>query len=224
MVEYDKIRNPGVLQPEIRKPGEISTGGTVPAVAVPARCNETVALTTKRLTLRAPAARDLEALVALANNPRVAQNLSAMPHPYSAEDAQYWIETLSKPAVRQRTFAIIGRYTDAFFGGCGYRPMEGHPDRVLIGYWLGEPYWGQGLAAEAAQTLIDHAFDHEDIGSVWVSARTTNNQSRRVIEKCGFQYAHNGMARSLAVTGMVAIDYYSISRKTWESLHAWGEQ
>ena len=128
------------------------------------------------------------------------------------------------PAEMKRAYAITDRYSDAFFGGCGFRPDPLANDRVFIGYWLAEPHWGQGLAAEAAQAIIDHAFETNDIGSVWAHVRTSNHQSKRVLQKCGFQFVRSGMAQSLSVNGMVAIDHYSISRRTWDSLHAWGER
>jgi len=223
MVEHNEIKALNMRPPETRQPGEISTSGVV-SVSTPAAIHKTVILTTRRLTLRPPHERDLDALVRLANNPRVAKNLGAMPHPYSKKDALLWINMLSKPAERQRSFAITDRYGDDFLGGCGYRPFDEQDAAVSIGYWLGEPHWGQGLAAEAAQAVIDHAFDFEPINTVWVSVRAVNHQSKRVIEKCGFQFAHSGMANSLAVHGRVAIDYYSMTRSTWESLHAWGER
>ncbi|MEM8796805.1 MAG: GNAT family N-acetyltransferase [Pseudomonadota bacterium] len=181
-------------------------------------------LSTKRLTLRAPHRRDLDDLVALANDVAVSNNLGTMPYPYRREDGLHFIDHLSVPGPQRRMFAITDRYSDRFMGGCGYRPIEEHPDRLGIGYWLGKAYWGQGLAAEAAQALIDHAFTSEDIGEIWATVRIANHQSKRVIEKCGFQFVHNGMSRSLALGGMVPIDYYCMSRKTWESLHAWGER
>lgn len=181
-----------------------------------------VVLITRRLTLRAPAERDSPALVRLANNPRIARNLGKMPHPYTVENAEYWINRASKAGPKLRTFAITGRYDDGFLGGCGYRPVEGNPDHVTLGYWLGEPYWGQGIAAEAAQAVIDLAFEIEDISCIEVSVRASNHQSKRVVEKCGFQFTRHGMAKLAAVPGMVSVDYYMMARRTWESLHAWG--
>lgn len=231
MVEESEYRNVG-YPAERRQPGEISMSGVASTVtdfpATPTtdhpKMDNEVVLSTKRLTLRAPHGRDMDMLVTLANNPKVATNLGTMPHPYSAEDGRHWIEVLSRPVPRKMTFAITDRYTDVFLGGCGYRPCTNDEGQVDIGYWLGEPHWGQGLAAEAAQALIDHAFKFENVTAVWVSARATNHQSKRVIEKCGFQFAYHGMASSLAVTGMVAIDHYSMNRSTWESLHSWGER
>lgn len=215
-------------RPESGHPGEVGMSNTEPTAATnqtaPVVLNKAVVLSTKRLTLRPPAKRDIATLVRLANNSKVAENLGAMPHPYGEIDAEHWVYTLAKPGERAQTFAVTDRYSDEFMGGCSYRPCGVHEGQVSIGYWLGEEYWGQGFAAEASQTLIDFAFENETINTVWVSVRVSNHQSRRVIEKCGFQFAHNGMAQSLALDTIVPIDYYSINRRTWESLHAWGER
>ena len=228
MVEIHEHDEHG-LPPELRQPGEISSGGVVDTASAPidtdkAVKSEPVVLSTKRLTLRAPLKRDYDDIVFHANNPKVAENLSQMPHPYTMRDAAHWTDVLAKPAVRQQTFAITDRYLDKFLGGCGYRPDQQDVNRVVIGYWLGEPFWGEGLAAEATQAIIDHAFDNEEISAVVASVRPSNHQSKRVLEKCGFQFMHSGMTHSLAVAGMVATDCYLLNKSTWASLHAWGER
>jgi RimJ/RimL family protein N-acetyltransferase len=53
-----------------------------------------------------------------------------------------------------------------------------------------------------------------------VSARVINPASRRVIHKCGFQYAGQGMMNSI-VAGQVPVERYRLDRKTWESLRSW---
>lgn len=228
MVEIHEYDEHG-LPPELRQPGEISQGGVVDTASTPTDKNkvvmaEPVVLSTKRLTLRAPHQRDFKAIVKYANNPKVAKNLGQMPHPYTQDDAAHWAETLAQPSNKRQTFAITDRFEDNFLGGCGYRPCELDTDRVVVGYWLGEPFWGNGIAAEASQAIIDYAFKNEEISAVAATARSSNHQSKRVLEKCGFQFTHSGMAMSLAVNGMVAIDHYRLSRSTWESLHAWGER
>jgi RimJ/RimL family protein N-acetyltransferase len=47
-----------------------------------------------------------------------------------------------------------------------------------------------------------------------------NPASRRVIHKCGFQYAGQGMLRSMAA-GQVPVEQYHLDRKTWVSLRTW---
>jgi ribosomal-protein-alanine N-acetyltransferase len=57
-----------------------------------------------------------------------------------------------------------------------------------IGYVLSKDYWGQGLMPEAVKAVIDWLFEEEKLDFIMVGHFDWNNQSRRVIEKCGFQY------------------------------------
>ena len=108
----------------------------------------------------------------------------------------------------------------AFIGCAGLNPTEGG---LELGYWIGEPYWGRGFATEAAHALVDLAFRATGVGQLNVSCRVSNPASRRVIHKCGFQYAGQGMIHSLAA-GQVAVERYSLDRKTWVSLRSWAAQ
>ena len=59
-----------------------------------------------------------------------------------------------------------------------------------IGYWIGREYWGNGYAGEAVQALLQRIFTDLDADRVFISCYDINEQSRRVIEKCGFTYHH----------------------------------
>ena len=93
-------------------------------------------------------------------------------------------------------------------------------DYGLLGYWVGEPHWRRGFATEAAHALVDLAFRATAISVLHASARVINPASRRVIQKCGFQYAGQGMLNSI-VAGQVPVERYRLDRKTWLSLRTW---
>lgn len=57
-----------------------------------------------------------------------------------------------------------------------------------IGYWIGEPFWGQGLIPEAVKALVSFGFDMCHLKVIWCAASTTNINSQRVQEKVGFNY------------------------------------
>jgi RimJ/RimL family protein N-acetyltransferase len=61
-------------------------------------------------------------------------------------------------------------------------------DECELGYWLGVPYWGQGLMTEAAKEMVRHAFEDCGMMKIWVGYYDGNNRSKRVQEKCGFKY------------------------------------
>ena len=57
-----------------------------------------------------------------------------------------------------------------------------------IGYVLSKTYWGQGLMPEAVKAVIDWLFDEIQLDFIIVGHFDRNAQSKRVVEKCGFQY------------------------------------
>ena len=173
-------------------------------------------LVTERLVLREPRESDIPALVMLADNRHVAQMLARMPHPYGEAEARAFIAMtrLRQPGV---SYALTLAGTGTFIGCAGLNAKE---RGLELGYWIGEPYWKRGYATEAAHALVDLAFRATGISVLHASARVINPASRRVIHKCGFQYAGQGMMNSI-VAGQVPVERYRLDRKTWESLRSW---
>jgi RimJ/RimL family protein N-acetyltransferase len=118
-------------------------------------------------------------------------------------------------------FALFERKGGAFAGACGYEMRdESIPE---IGYWIGEPFWGRGYATEAVRTMIDHAFTSTDLDALAASCRVTNVLSRRVLEKCGFQWTGAALCRVRALGASVPSDRFRLDRRTWVALRAWGK-
>jgi ribosomal-protein-alanine N-acetyltransferase len=130
---------------------------------------------------------DSQALVALANNPRIAENLrDAFPHPYTASDADRWL-TVANKYEPPRNFAVA--VEGAAVGGVGLVLREDVYCRSAeIGYWLGEPYWGRGIMTAAVQATIDYAFETFDICRLFAGVFDGNVASTRVLEKAGFTF------------------------------------
>lgn len=173
-------------------------------------------LVTERLVLRPPHEDDVAEMVELAGNRKVAEMLARMPHPYGEREARTFIRSAAERKVGT-AYALTLAETGAFIGGAG---LNGGPRELELGYWIGEPYWGRGYATEAAHALVDLAFRATEIERLHVSCRVLNGASRRVIHRCGFQYAGQGMIDSLAA-GRVAVERYVLDRKTWVSLRTW---
>ncbi len=176
-------------------------------------------LVTERLVLRPPHRDDLRELVALANDRQIADMLARMPHPYGASEARAFISgSLVETGGCQ--YAVANAENGAFLGAAGLTPRDGG---LVLGYWIGRRYWGRGYATEAAHALIDLAFRATDVDAVAASCRVINPASRRVIQKCGFQYVGQGMIDSIAA-GRVPVERYQLDRKTWLSLKSWGRE
>lgn len=137
---------------------------------------------TRRLVLRAPIRGDVPALVQFANNPKIADMLRRLPHPYTRADAIAFVEVFAqRPDERPYAITLNG----SFIGVTGF---TFHPDGPPeLGYWLGEPYWGQGLMTEAVKGLLEAARSTSAFSEVQASARADNPASLRVLEKSGFR-------------------------------------
>jgi RimJ/RimL family protein N-acetyltransferase len=95
-------------------------------------------------------------------------------------------------------------------------------DAPEVGYWLGAPYWGQGYCTEALHAVIDYAFTDLDHEALHAGARVTNPASRRVLEKCGFQWTGVGLYRIRAINSSAPIDRFRLERGIWSALKGWG--
>ena len=179
-------------------------------------------LLTKNLILRKLQQTDAKPIAKLANNVRVSSMTARLPHPYNVDNALDFINQTGLEQNRGCVYAITLAKTADVIGCCGLGPTEREIGPAL-GYWLGEPYWGNGYATEAAHALVDLAFKTTSHDRVNASCRVINPASRRVLEKCGFQHSDSGMINSISLGNTVPVDYYVLDRSTWISLKSWSE-
>jgi RimJ/RimL family protein N-acetyltransferase len=183
----------------------------------PARRDDVVpVLATARLVLRAPRRSDAKAIAALANDRRIAANTARIPHPFAIGDAEQFIASVNK---REGEACFAVTLDGAPIGVCGVDLREDGPE---MGYWLGVPHWGRGLATEAVRALIDHAFGDLEHETLISGARVNNPASRRVLEKCGFQWTGVRLSRIRAINSAAPIDRFRLDRGLWASLKSWG--
>jgi len=128
---------------------------------------------------------DEAALVKYADNRLVWVNLDDIfPHPYTAADARAWIVTASARPVTN--FAIAT--DEEAIGGIGLKLQKDIYRRTAdVGYWLGEPYWGKGIATAALAAIVDFGFGELDLVRLQANVFEYNPRSARVLEKNGFR-------------------------------------
>ena len=128
---------------------------------------------------------DEPALAKYANNRNIWINLKdVFPHPYTMEDAVVWVQ-LQKDREPPTDLAIAD--ADEAIGAIGLR-LQGDVYRrtAEVGYWLGEPFWGQGIATYALQAFTEYAFTTFDLVRLQAFVKEWNPASAHVLEKCGF--------------------------------------
>jgi RimJ/RimL family protein N-acetyltransferase len=187
--------------------------------------NEDCILRTGRLILRRPRAEDASGIARLANDREIAENTARIPYPYTQAHAEAFIAATSKEGAKQgeghQSFLAFADLDGVctLIGCVGFGAGDGGPE---IGYWVGAPYRGKGFATELARGMVDYVFEATGAEKINVACRVTNTASRRVVEKCGFQWSGVGLSSSVGLKGSVPVDRFRLDRKIWESLIAWG--
>ena len=140
-------------------------------------------LETSRLRLRGPGYGDARRLVEYLGNFAVSGNLAKVPHPYTADDAWEWLSRWRADARPSQAQFVIELKGEGAAGAVSFREEDGV---AILGYWLGEPHWGQGLMSEALYAVLDWYFDVTEADIVVSGAFHFNMASEALQMKFGF--------------------------------------
>ena len=95
------------------------------------------------------------------------------------------------------------------------RLAEGE-DEGELGYWIGKPFWGQGLVTEASEALLRRAFTELGMRRVWCGYYEGNEKSKRVQEKLGFRHEKTLREVDVPLLKEVRTEQLSLlSREAW---------
>lgn len=171
---------------------------------------------TLNLILRPWRESDAEALFKYASDERIGPAAGWPAHKSAQESLEVIRGVLSAP----QTYAITlkkGGIADEAIGSIGLvdcRCPDFEEERE-IGYWLGVPFWGHGLMPEAVEAMLDNCFDWLGCNRVWCGHYEGNGKSKRVIEKCGFDYAFQRESDVVLLGERRNELFYSITREKW---------
>ena len=128
---------------------------------------------------------DLDSLVKFANNKKIAKFMDDhFPHPYTIESGINFIHLATKDTP-VHIFAI--EVNGQAVGGIGIHPQTGiQRKNAELGYWLAEPFWGNGIITKAVSQMISFGFNTYDITRIFAKPFGTNLASQKVLEKSGF--------------------------------------
>jgi ribosomal-protein-alanine N-acetyltransferase len=160
-------------------------------------------------TIRSWLSDDEESLPVHANNRQIWINLrDRFPHPYTRADAQCWLEHVTA-ATPETSFAIDVN-GEAVGGIALVLGDDVERCSAEIGYWLGERYWGRGIATAALKALTDYAFKNLDLTRVFAVPFAHNDASIRVLEKAG--YIREGCLRRSAIKDGAVLDQFMYAK------------
>jgi RimJ/RimL family protein N-acetyltransferase len=168
----------------------------------------------KRCTLRALQVADAASLARHADNPAVARNLlQGFPSPYTQADALAWCSAHTRGDGPGYVWGI--EVQGAIVGCTGVNPQTGWMRcNAEVGYWLGQDFWGRGIATEGLGLVTDWAWQSlPEVTRLFASIFSWNVDSEKVARKCG--YVREGLMRQSAIKDGQVID-----RALWASYRA----
>jgi RimJ/RimL family protein N-acetyltransferase len=174
-------------------------------------------LYTARLRLRPFNDSDANALFALHSNANVLRFWDAPPWSERMRAEQFIAACRQFAEAGTGTRLAVDRVSDgAFIGWCILTRWNPDYRSASVGYCLDDAAWGHGYATEAAQALLQWAFDTLELNRVQAETDTRNVASARVLEKLGFM--REGMLREdCVVNGDVSDSWvYGLIRREWQ--------
>ena len=170
---------------------------------------------TERLRLRPFQMADAPEVARLCNNYNLSKGTLSLPYPYPVAAARGWIAAQPENFDLERCFefAITDRGSGALYGCVSLTNHSAHRNGEL-GYWVGEEYWGRGIATEAAGALTRWAFETRGYHRIYARHFASNPASGRVMEKIGMtcegtQKQHlmkNGIFEDVVLYGLLVSD------------------
>lgn len=152
-------------------------------------------LETDRLILRAWKQSDVKDFYDYASVKGVGEMAGWKPHD-TIETSAIILDSFMK---EKNVLAIVDKQSQKVIGSLGLHVSWANEEERYqnlkskeVGYVLSKDYWGHGLMPEAVNALIAYAFDQLNLDLLTCCHFTHNDQSKRVIEKCGFQYQKDG--------------------------------
>ena len=180
-------------------------------------------LVTERLILRPWCDDDAPDLYIYASDPDIGPPAGWPPHT-SVENSLEIIRTvLSAPD----TFAVCLKENGKPVGSIGFHrnDLAEEDDEYELGYWIGKPYWGQGLIPEASREMLRYAFEDLKMNRIWCGYYDGNKKSRRVQEKLGFVYQRKTEGIEVSLLGESRTGHSNLmTKERWQRVKLFRQQ
>lgn len=126
------------------------------------------------------------------------------PHPYTLKAAEDWI-ALCNSAPQTEHFCI--EYNGAVCGGIGFIPGTDIDQlSAEMGYFVGESFWGKGIATAAIAQFVQHLFETSSFVRLYAIVFASNPASMKALQKNGFALEQI-RKKSVFKNGLLMDDY-----------------
>ncbi|MBQ9078349.1 MAG: GNAT family N-acetyltransferase [Ruminococcus sp.] len=181
-------------------------------------------LETERLILRRFDESDAENVYLYAKDPDVGPIAGWPPHK-SVDESR---EVIRNVFSSSEAYAVCLKSDNKAIGAIelklnGHTDMTEKDDECELGYWLGKPFWGQGIIPEAVREILRHAFEDIGMNKVWCGYYDGNVKSKRVQEKCGFRYQWTTPDVDVPLMNEIRTGHVScLTKEEWEQMQKIG--
>lgn len=172
---------------------------------------------TERLILRPFSEKDAKSLYKYAKDPKVGP-IAGWPVHTSEQNS---LEIIRNVLSADETYAVCLKEDNEAIGSIGLiPPAQTHTavkdDEIEVGYWIGVPFWGQGLIPEAVRAIQKRAFFDLGYNGIWCGYYEGNEKSKRCQEKCGFKYHHTEENKPCELMGDVRTEHFTyLAKNDW---------
>lgn len=164
-----------------------------PRAEIPVLAELPLVISCSKFTLRPVTVADADDLWPHVSNPELSQFMSWGPHAsreVTSGFLQAQVDALAKGTILNWAIELEGKARGLVaLAGITWRfSTDWRVDRAELGYWIGQPYWGQGVMTEATLHAMKFAFETLGLHKVTVGHMEGNEPSKRIIEGLGFRY------------------------------------
>jgi RimJ/RimL family protein N-acetyltransferase len=178
-------------------------------------CDDIFQLETQRLWLRWPRAQDAQAMALLAGTPEVALRTARLPFPYTKTEAGHFILSARQANALGRELVLVLAPKQRPHDVMGVISLHASTSKkLLIGYWLGQPFWGKGFMREAAQALIDMSFRITSAELISAETLSDNQASLNLLTYLGFTQ-EGVFDTSTPQRGAISCARFQLMREKW---------
>lgn len=176
-------------------------------------------LETKRLILRPLRDDDAEGFIDLIDNWNVAKTVARIPHPYVRSDFDAFLGFQDSKPLETRVPGFALQLKDGPSHAVGMIGLHGEDaidsNSASLGFWIGEPFWGQGLIGEGVPCVLSHALETLAFKTIYSGYATTNTASARIHAKNGFEVYGEATIQSVANPEPLASMLVKLTREKW---------
>ena len=121
----------------------------------------------------------------------ISKSLWQIPYPYTVENASNFINSSNRDFESQKAVNFAIEYKNnpegesPLVGIISLKNIDLNKKNAIVGYWIGELYWGKGIATESVALVITYAFSMLGLEEICAYVFSENKASIRVIEKNG---------------------------------------